>query len=637
MKPGVQGVGAGQGRARPHDRLGRVPPQSFFAVSAVFHYLGPSLAVLLFARLDVLGVAWLRIASAAVVFALWRRPWRQFRPPDRPPDRPLGRGSRRTLLALGAVLAVMNTTFYLAVDRLPLSTVGAIEFLGTVLLAAAGARTPRNAAALLLTTAGVAAITAVRVTGQPLGFVFAFANCALFVLYIVLGHRIANEGGPSGIDRLGAAMLVAAVIATPWGLGGALPAFGHPVLLLAGAGVGVCSSVVPYVTDQLAMARLARATFSLMLALLPVFATVIGAIVLRQLPTVQDAAGITLVVLGVALHQEQRKELPVDYVRLGSTGLTVSRICLGMMSYGSQAERAWHLDEAAAEPIVKAAADGGVTFFDTADTYSDGVSEEITGRLLGRLFDRRDDYVLATKVFFPMGPGPNDRGLSRKHVLAGIDASLRRLGTDYVDLYQIHRWDYETPVEETMEALHDVVKAGKARYIGASSMFAWQFAKAQHVAERNGWTRFVSMQDHYNLLYREEEREMLPLCADQGIAVLPYSPLARGMLAGNRNRQGERRTTRAGDDPLSDERYSTDADFDVVDRLAQVAAERGVPPAQVALAWLLSQPGVTAPIVGATKLGHISDALAACELTLTGQETARLEELYVPHPVLAHR
>ena len=291
------------GEPRPAGRLGRVPPQAFFGVSAVFHYLGPSLAVLLFARLDVLGVAWLRVASAAAVFALWRRPWRRVRP--------LGRGSRRTLLALGAVLAVMNTAFYLAVDRLPLSTVGAIEFLGTVLLAAAGARTPRNAAALLLTTAGVAAITAVRVTGQPLGFVFAFANCALFMLYIVLGHRIANEGGRSGlggIDRLGAAMLIAAVVATPWGLGGALPAFGHPALLLAGAGVGVCSSVIPYVTDQLAMARLSRATFSLMLALLPVFATVIGAIVLRQLPTVQDVAGITLVVLGVALHSEQRED-----------------------------------------------------------------------------------------------------------------------------------------------------------------------------------------------------------------------------------------------------------------------------------------------------------------------------------------
>ena len=326
----------------------------------------------------------------------------------------------------------------------------------------------------------------------------------------------------------------------------------------------------------------------------------------------------------------------MDYVRLGSAGLKVSRICLGMMSYGSQAERAWHLDEAAAEPILKAAADGGVTFFDTADTYSDGVSEQITGSLLSRLFANRDDYVLATKVYFPMGEGPNDRGLSRKHVLSGIDASLRRLGTDYVDLYQIHRWDYETPVEETMEALHDVVRSGKARYIGASSMFAWQFAKAQQAAERHGWTRFVSMQNHYNLLYREEEREMIPLCADQGIAVLPYSPLARGVLTGNRTRGGERRTTRAGDDPLSDQRYNTEADFQVADRVAEVAAARGVPPAQVALAWLLSRPGVTAPIVGATRLGHVSDALAAGQLTLTAEEVRSLEEPYVPHPVLGH-
>jgi len=283
----------------------RVPPLSYFAVSAVFHYLGPSLAVLLFARLDVLGVAWLRIASAAVVFAAWRRPWRAARELDP--------GGRRTLLALGVVLAVMNTMFYLAVDRLPLSTVGAIEFGGTVILAATGARTRRNAAALALTTGGVAAITAIRLAGQPLGFVFAFANCALFVLYIVLGHRIANaaradQTGPGGIDRLGAAMMIAAVAAGPWGLGGALPAFGRPVLLAAGTGVGICSSVIPYVTDQLAMARLPRATFSLMLALLPVFATVTGAIVLRQLPTVQDVAGIALVVLGVALHTDQREE-----------------------------------------------------------------------------------------------------------------------------------------------------------------------------------------------------------------------------------------------------------------------------------------------------------------------------------------
>jgi 1-deoxyxylulose-5-phosphate synthase len=326
----------------------------------------------------------------------------------------------------------------------------------------------------------------------------------------------------------------------------------------------------------------------------------------------------------------------VDYVRLGSAGLKVSRICLGMMSYGSQAEREWHLDEAAAEPIVRAAVDGGVNFFDTADTYSDGLTEQITGRLLGRLFDRREDYVLATKVYFPMGPGPNDGGLARKHVLDAIDASLRRLGTDYVDLYQIHRWDYETPIEETMAALHDVVRAGKARYLGASSMFAWQFAKAQHAAERDGWTTFVSMQNHYNLLYREEEREMIPLCLDQGVAVLPYSPLARGVLVGNRGRQGGRRTTRAGSDPLSEEFYDSPADFDVVDRLAEVAAARGAPPAQVALAWLLTRPGVVAPVIGATRLGHIGDALAAGNLTLTDEEICRLDEPYRPHHVLGH-
>jgi len=326
----------------------------------------------------------------------------------------------------------------------------------------------------------------------------------------------------------------------------------------------------------------------------------------------------------------------VEYVRLGSAGLKVSRICLGMMSYGTQAERAWHLDEAAAEPIVKAAADGGITFFDTADTYSGGVSEQITGRLLSRIFTSREDFVLATKVYFPMGTGPNDRGLSRKHVLAAIDASLQRLGTDYVDLYQIHRWDYQTPIEETMAALHEVIRAGKARYLGASSMFAWQFAKAQNLAGCHGWTRFASMQNHYNLIYREEEREMLPLCADQGVGVLPYSPLARGVLAGNRSRQGERRTARAGNDPLSNERYHSPDDFDVVDRLAEVAAGRGAPPAQVALAWLLSRPAVTAPILGATRLGHISDALAAVELTLTEEEVRRLEEPYLPHPVLGH-
>lgn len=325
----------------------------------------------------------------------------------------------------------------------------------------------------------------------------------------------------------------------------------------------------------------------------------------------------------------------MQQVRLGTTGLKVSRICLGMMSYGDPAVRKWALDEEAAEPIVRRAVEGGVTFFDTADVYSLGASEEITGRLLPKLFARRDDYVLATKVCLPMGDGPNDRGLSRKHILAGIDDSLRRLGTDYVDLYQIHRWDYGTPIEETMEALHDVVRSGKARYIGASSMYAWQFAKAQHTAEIHGWTKFVSMQNHYNLLYREEEREMNPLCADQGVGLIPWSPLARGMLAGNRERGGERKTVRSQNDAFGDGLY-TDDDFDVVDAVREIAGERGVPAAQVALAWLLGRPGVTAPIVGATKLTHMDDAIAAESLELDDKEVARLEAPYRPHAVLGH-
>jgi 1-deoxyxylulose-5-phosphate synthase len=325
----------------------------------------------------------------------------------------------------------------------------------------------------------------------------------------------------------------------------------------------------------------------------------------------------------------------VQYARLGSSGLKVSRICLGMMSYGSQTERRWHLREDEAEPIVRQAVQAGVTFFDTADTYSDGLTEEITGRLLAKLFGRREDYVLATKVYFPMGPGPNDQGLSRKHILAGIDDSLRRLGTDHVDLYQIHRWDDQTPIAETMEALHDVVRAGKARYLGASSMFAWQFAKAQHTAEVGGWTRFVSMQNHYNLVYREEEREMLPLCLDQGVGVIPWSPLARGLLAGNRERGGQQHTVRAGTDPLADDLY-VDDDFDVVDAVRAVASERGLPPAQVALGWLLGRPAVTAPIVGATKPRHVEDAVAAVEVTLSQAEVARLEAPYRPHPILGH-
>ncbi|HME05093.1 MAG TPA: aldo/keto reductase [Solirubrobacteraceae bacterium] len=325
----------------------------------------------------------------------------------------------------------------------------------------------------------------------------------------------------------------------------------------------------------------------------------------------------------------------MQYVKLGATGLRVSRICLGMMSFGNDSDKAWVLDEDAAEPIVRAAVEGGITFFDTADTYSQGASEIATGRLLGGLLTR-EELVIATKVFMPMTPGENGGGLSRKHILSAIDASLKRLQMDYVDLYQIHRWDNRTPIEETMEALHEVVRAGKARYIGASSMFAWQFAKAQQVAERNGFTRFVSMQNHYNLVYREEEREMIPLCLDQGVGVIPWSPLARGVLAGTRTREGARLTTRAGEDAFADYLYNQPTDFDVVERVAEVAAAREVPPAQVALAWLLHKPAVTAPIVGATKPNHLNDALAAEELALSEREISRLEEPYVPHPVLGH-
>jgi 1-deoxyxylulose-5-phosphate synthase len=325
----------------------------------------------------------------------------------------------------------------------------------------------------------------------------------------------------------------------------------------------------------------------------------------------------------------------MEYVRLGSTGMKVSRICLGMMSFGDPAVRPWALDEEAAEPIVRRAVEAGVTFFDTADVYSEGASEEITGRLLGKLFSRRDDYVLATKVHGATGPGPNDRGLSRKHVLAGVDASLSRLGVDHVDLYQIHRWDPETPVEETMAALHDVVQSGKARYIGASSMYAWQFAKAQHTAERAGTSRFVSMQNHYNLVYREEEREMIPLCLDQGVGVIPWSPLARGLLTGSRDRGGERHTLRARTDSFGESLYD-ESDFDVVDAVRAVAGERGVPAAQVALAWLLSKPAVSAPIVGTTRLSHLEDAIASLQITLSEEEVARLEAPYRPHPVRGH-
>jgi aryl-alcohol dehydrogenase-like predicted oxidoreductase len=319
----------------------------------------------------------------------------------------------------------------------------------------------------------------------------------------------------------------------------------------------------------------------------------------------------------------------MQYLNLGGSGLRVSRLCLGMMSFGEHESRRWALDEAAAEPIVKRAVEGGIIAFDTADVYNGGQSEIVTGRLLRKLFAAREEYVVATKVYGRTMPGENGRGLSRKHVLASIEASLRRLELDYVDLYQIHRWDPATPIEETMDALHDVVRAGKARYIGASSMYAWQFAKAQRVAS----TPFVSMQNHYNLIYREEEREMIPQCLDQGVGILPWSPLARGLLAGSRTSSGERLTRRANTDPFLDSLYRPDLDRAVIDRAGEIAAERGHSTARVALAWLLHKPGVTAPIVGATKLEHLEDALAAEELSLSEEEIARLEEPYVPHAV----
>ena len=325
----------------------------------------------------------------------------------------------------------------------------------------------------------------------------------------------------------------------------------------------------------------------------------------------------------------------MEYVRLGNTGLKVSRICLGCMSYGEPNERwKWALDEEASRPFIQKALELGINFFDTADVYSRGKSEEVVARAL-RDFAPRDQVVIATKVHGEMGPGPNDRGQSRKHIFSSIDASLKRLGTDYVDLYQIHRWDYETPIEETLEALNDVVRMGKARYIGASSMYAWQFAKALYTAELHGWTRFVSMQPHYNLIYREEEREMLPLCRDQGIGVIPWSPLARGLLTGGRVKDGKE-TPRSQTDGFARHLYAHRQDFNIVERLAEVARERGLPDAQVALAWMLSKPGITAPIIGATKLHHLEDAVAALSIQLSAEEIHRLEELYQPHPVLGH-
>ena len=322
----------------------------------------------------------------------------------------------------------------------------------------------------------------------------------------------------------------------------------------------------------------------------------------------------------------------MQYLNLGAAGLKVSRICLGTMTYGSSQWRPWVLDEEASRPLIKQALEAGINFFDSADMYSLGASEEVLGRALKEFGPGRDQLVIATKVFYPMGDGSNQRGLSRKHIMAAIDGSLRRLGTDHIDLYQIHRFDPETPIEETLEALHDIVRAGKARYLGASSMPAWQFAKMLYTADAHGWTRFITMQNHYNLMYREEEREMIPLCLDQGIGVLPWSPLARGLLAGKQRSK----TIRAATDSYSHQLYGeqvSEADARVIDSLETLAAEARIHPARMALAWLLHQPAVVAPIVGISKPGQLDDALAALEVQLSPQMLARLEESYVPHPV----
>jgi len=326
----------------------------------------------------------------------------------------------------------------------------------------------------------------------------------------------------------------------------------------------------------------------------------------------------------------------MDYVNLGKTGLKVSRLCLGMMTYGSKKWREWILEEEEARPFVKRALEAGINFYDTADVYSLGASEEVLGKTLRHFKTRREDLVIATKVFNPMSDDPNNRGLSRKHIFDSIDASLRRLQMDYVDLYQIHRWDYATPIEESMEALHDVVKAGKARYIGASSMFAWQFTKAQYVADAHNWTRFVSMQNHYNLIYREEEREMIPCCIDQGVALIPWSPMARGFFTGNHRKGDWGDTVRAKTDSYGQELYYRDADFTVADRVLAIAKQRGVSGSQIALAWVLNKPYITAPIVGASKMEHLEQSLAALEIKLSADEVRSLEEPYQLHPILGH-
>ncbi len=325
----------------------------------------------------------------------------------------------------------------------------------------------------------------------------------------------------------------------------------------------------------------------------------------------------------------------MEYINLGTSGVKVSRICLGTMTYGTSKWRPWVLDEEQSRPFFQRALEMGINFFDTADMYSQGVSEELTGRAI-RDFARREEIVIATKVYFPMGEKPNQRGLSRLHIMHAVEASLTRLGTDYIDLYQIHRWDYDTPIEETLEALHDLVKSGKVRYVGASSMYTWQFAKSLCLADLHGWTRFISMQNHYNLVYREDEREMIPLCRAEGIGLIPWSPLARGFLTGNRQQQGYGDTIRAKTDDYAHHLYYRDTDFEIVNRTVQFAEQRGLKPAQVALAWLLHKPGITAPIIGASKMRHLEEAVGALEIELDDEEIGYLEEPYQPHPVLGH-
>ncbi|MBT9329887.1 aldo/keto reductase [Paracidobacterium acidisoli] len=326
----------------------------------------------------------------------------------------------------------------------------------------------------------------------------------------------------------------------------------------------------------------------------------------------------------------------MQFVNLGSTGLKVSRLCLGMMTYGSKKWREWVLEEEESKPFIRMALDAGINFFDTADIYSEGVSEEILGRALKEFGVERNRIVVATKVYQAMGPDPNQRGLSRKHIRHAIDASLRRLGLDYVDLYQIHRFDTTTPIEETMEALDEVVRAGKALYIGASSMYAWQFHSMLHVSETRGLARFATMQNHYNLVYREEEREMIPLCKQEKIGLIPWSPLARGFVAGNRSRQDRGETVRAKTDDFAQGLYYRDSDFTVVERITEIAKKRGVSNAQVALAWMLGKPEITSPIIGASKPHHLEDALKSLDLKLTEEEVKTLEEPYEPHPILGH-